>query len=208
MYSTPEASDPTLRTGVASCPPGSYCQGGVKYLCPAGRFGASFNSSTLTCDGPCVRFCCGVPAWVGRRVWRVRRSPLCCAAVLVLRQMAGRYCPSSGGTSNVGLLCGNASLYCPEGAAYQQFVSPGYFSTGGPNSSLQSAQVGHSCGLSTRLSRCLSALPPPSPARPPFVCSFFATRASTAWRVCEPPAPRELLAAPRGRRRCATHRAP
>ena len=36
------------------CPPGSYCEGGVRFSCPAGTFGASRGLATPTCSGKCA----------------------------------------------------------------------------------------------------------------------------------------------------------
>lgn len=36
------------------CPPGSYCEGGVRFSCPAGTFGASRGLATPTCSGNCA----------------------------------------------------------------------------------------------------------------------------------------------------------
>jgi len=36
----------------STCPPGSFCVGGVAYLCPAGRYGSSTGLSSNVCDGP------------------------------------------------------------------------------------------------------------------------------------------------------------
>mmetsp|Transcript_6735 Transcript_6735/g.11070 ORF Transcript_6735/g.11070 Transcript_6735/m.11070 type:complete len:1107 (+) Transcript_6735:128-3448(+) len=36
------------------CPPGSYCIGGVRHLCPGGRYGTIPQSTKPECDGPCV----------------------------------------------------------------------------------------------------------------------------------------------------------
>ena len=41
------------------CPAGSFCIGGIKSLCPAGRFGSRLGESNPLCEGPCMRgyFC-------------------------------------------------------------------------------------------------------------------------------------------------------
>ena len=59
MYSTLEGANATLRSGVASCPVGSFCQNGLRELCPTGRFGGSVNVTSNLCDGPCLagRYC-------------------------------------------------------------------------------------------------------------------------------------------------------
>ena len=50
---TPEFGDATLRTGQAVCVPGSYCQGGRRFLCPGGVFGYSYGLSSAACDQVC-----------------------------------------------------------------------------------------------------------------------------------------------------------
>lgn len=65
------------RSMQAICPPGSFCQEGVEYLCPAGYYGSSPGLSTMDCSGMCpagfycpagttayTRFSCGIsPAY-------------------------------------------------------------------------------------------------------------------------------------------------
>ncbi len=36
-FSVPESDDAALRKDALQCPPGSYCEAGVRYLCPSGR---------------------------------------------------------------------------------------------------------------------------------------------------------------------------
>lgn len=44
----------TVRTGELACPRGSYCVGGVRTACPAGRFGDVPGLFDETCSGPCA----------------------------------------------------------------------------------------------------------------------------------------------------------
>jgi hypothetical protein len=53
MYSTPDTAAMDVRTGVASCPLGSYCTAGVRTVCGAGQFGSAQNLTTSTCSGQC-----------------------------------------------------------------------------------------------------------------------------------------------------------
>lgn len=48
-----ENSAASRRWAERICPRGHYCVGGVKYICPAGRFGQFFGESTANCTGPC-----------------------------------------------------------------------------------------------------------------------------------------------------------
>ena len=50
-YSTPTAASASLRTGSSMCEAGSYCVSGVKYFCPAGRFGLSRGSTSSVRPG-------------------------------------------------------------------------------------------------------------------------------------------------------------
>jgi hypothetical protein len=52
-YSTPESAAVDQRSGVAVCPMGSYCVGGVRTLCAAGRFGATTGLTVSDCSGQC-----------------------------------------------------------------------------------------------------------------------------------------------------------
>mmetsp|Transcript_19575 Transcript_19575/g.32190 ORF Transcript_19575/g.32190 Transcript_19575/m.32190 type:complete len:581 (-) Transcript_19575:642-2384(-) len=45
--------DPMTRTSQVICPPGHYCSGGRKYICPAGRYAFVNGSSTSDCQGAC-----------------------------------------------------------------------------------------------------------------------------------------------------------
>jgi hypothetical protein len=54
MYSTPVTATVDVRTGAASCPPGSYCTGGDRSVCGAGQYGATWNLTTSTCSGQCA----------------------------------------------------------------------------------------------------------------------------------------------------------
>lgn len=40
-------------SGYSTCEPGSYCSGSLRYLCPAGRYGASFGLQNEFCSGNC-----------------------------------------------------------------------------------------------------------------------------------------------------------
>ncbi len=53
-------NDPTrFRTGQEVCPPGFYCQSGLKHKCPAGTFGETEGLVEIHCSGLCPRgfFC-------------------------------------------------------------------------------------------------------------------------------------------------------
>ena len=47
-------NSPTVRHSQAVCPVGSYCKGGERFLCPAGRFGNIEGDSRESCSGPCA----------------------------------------------------------------------------------------------------------------------------------------------------------
>ena len=52
-YSTPETPNTANRTGTLSCPAGSFCQYGLRALCPSGRFGADELETNSLCTAPC-----------------------------------------------------------------------------------------------------------------------------------------------------------
>ena len=45
----------TVRAAQAACPVGSYCRGGVRRECPAGRFGRASRLDDAACSGLCAR---------------------------------------------------------------------------------------------------------------------------------------------------------
>ena len=51
---TTGGTSPTTRTTALPCASGSYCIGGVRALCPAGRFGCANRLSDPACNGPCT----------------------------------------------------------------------------------------------------------------------------------------------------------
>ena len=53
-YSTPEDVDASLRSSARPCPSGSFCVGGVRAPCPAGRFGCADRLVVPGCNGPCT----------------------------------------------------------------------------------------------------------------------------------------------------------
>ena len=84
------------------CEPGYYCVGGLRYICPAGRYGSKRRAHSETvAEGP-LTACEGL-----------------CAT--------GYYCPE-GSTSPYALPCGAASKICPEGSAVPIDVAEGYYS--------------------------------------------------------------------------------
>ena len=41
------------RSTETACEPGRYCLGGLRYLCPPGRYSASYRETNPLCSGPC-----------------------------------------------------------------------------------------------------------------------------------------------------------
>ena len=54
-FYTPEDEHEELKTTQILCPPGSYCQKGLRAPCPASRFGSSSGQYDVHCDGTCSR---------------------------------------------------------------------------------------------------------------------------------------------------------
>ena len=50
-YST--NGEPRARANQSICEPGRYCEGGIKRLCPAGKFGATHGLASNECSGNC-----------------------------------------------------------------------------------------------------------------------------------------------------------
>lgn len=139
-YSTNGTS--TTRSAISPCPKGTWCSGGVKRLCAAGRYSA-FGSSTVECDGLCeAGFYClegssdpkqhSCPP--GRYGKLGMTSAACAGACL-----RGYYCPSNS-TLPWQNECGGEFFYCPPGSGSPIPVSRGYYSTGG-NSTTRFAQA-------------------------------------------------------------------
>jgi hypothetical protein len=54
-YTTPIGPSRAMnRSSQLECPRGSYCVGGIRRPCPAGRYGATTGLSTSACSGPCT----------------------------------------------------------------------------------------------------------------------------------------------------------
>lgn len=53
FYTMGGGKDNHTRYSQRICPPGSYCTGGIPYLCPRGRFGSTSGISLETCTGRC-----------------------------------------------------------------------------------------------------------------------------------------------------------
>ena len=49
-YTIPESASQSLRTGQIKCPRGDFCTEGIRYPCPAGRYG---NETSLVNCFPC-----------------------------------------------------------------------------------------------------------------------------------------------------------
>ncbi len=146
-YST--GGSPITRPAQTTCPPGSYCEGGVDRLCPAGRYGETSGLRTSDCSGPCdVGHYCPLGSVDARQV----KCP------------AGRYGKQGLGTSDCtgpckhGYFClegsvwenqnncGYNDVYCPVGSPHPRKVDPGYFSVGGHFNTRSGQQL---CDLNT-----------------------------------------------------------
>lgn len=45
--------DMLTRSSIEICPPGSYCKGGIKYICAEGLYGNTSGLASSNCSGPC-----------------------------------------------------------------------------------------------------------------------------------------------------------
>jgi hypothetical protein len=65
FFTTPiGAGRATNRSSQVECPRGSYCIGGIRTLCPAGRYGSTTGLTSPGCTGPCTAgFYCKIGAW-------------------------------------------------------------------------------------------------------------------------------------------------
>ncbi len=158
-YSAPLSAPPELRSEQLPCEPGYFCVQGVRYPCPAGRFGSDARLTDDTCTGPCTAgYFCGSGAMVPNET--------ACGSAAV-------YCPEGSGgplrvpdgeySAGVSLETGNRSVACPPGSYCEQGVrrdcpagtfgcsirlstrqcsgncSAGYFCTAGATSNVEQA---------------------------------------------------------------------
>ncbi|DAZ95639.1 TPA: hypothetical protein N0F65_002268 [Lagenidium giganteum] len=111
------------------CPPGSYCTGGVAYLCPAGTYGDKQGLSTPACSGWCQD---GYICPEGST--SVTQSP--CPAGTYSQNglfcspcLPGYWC-EDGSPDPKQHECGADDLYCPLGSDSASVVLDGYFAVG------------------------------------------------------------------------------
>ena len=107
--------------------PGTFCTGGVRSLCTAGRYGATAGMSSAACSGMCAAGRAGI-------VDGLTNSS--CSGECE----AGFYCPA-GSTSFTAVPCGNAGVYCPPASGGPTTVSAGYYSSGGSSSTTNTGQT-------------------------------------------------------------------
>ena len=110
-YSTPEEA--ALKTGELICPKGHYCQNGIKYACPAGRYNS--DTGQETCENKCrAGFFCpeGSKSPTANPCYPDPLNP-----------------PSH-----------PAEYYCVEGTAFPESVAIGHFTT--PEESADNARTG------------------------------------------------------------------
>ena len=55
MHGNNHSESATTRTKQLRCPIGSYCQNGIRKVCPAGRYGRKDSLSSPSCSGACLR---------------------------------------------------------------------------------------------------------------------------------------------------------
>eukprot|EP00644_Phytophthora_capsici_P013892 jgi/Phyca11/119984/e_gw1.40.311.1 len=117
------------RTDETICPPGSYCAGGVQYLCPEGTYGSAPGLASKTCSGKCQDGYVCPPGSSSAQA-----TP--CPAGTYSRN--GKFCASCspGYWCEVGSpdpqqhKCGADNKYCPLGSSAAQTVRNGYYATG------------------------------------------------------------------------------
>ena len=97
-----DTSAQNTQTGEEQCEPGTYCVGGVRFLCPPGKYGASAGATTSECSG---KTHAGFFSFLERET---NPRPNRCAV--------GKSDP--------------LSWYCPSGSTRPHPVSSGYFSVG------------------------------------------------------------------------------
>ena len=144
------------------CSPGHYCPANstspTQVPCPEGSYGESPGLGNSACTAPCPP---------GHYCPLASISPTPCAGGLFgiatgLSEEScsgqcrpGHFCPA-GSTSSKQYECGNATVYCPAGAALPTPVSTGFYSTGGEDPRTLTEQrvceVGHYCKDGQRFS--------------------------------------------------------
>ncbi|GMF34147.1 unnamed protein product [Phytophthora fragariaefolia] len=123
------ATQAGLRTDEIVCPKGSYCIGGVPYLCPEGTYGGTTGLASKLCSGKCQD---GYVCPEGST--SLKQSP--CPAGLYSQN--GKYCsPCSPGywcdaasPDPRQHACGADNTFCPLGSSVAQAVLDGYYAVG------------------------------------------------------------------------------
>ncbi len=92
------------------CEPGYYCQEGLKYPCPEGRY----TDVAGTTDAQCLDTC-GPGAGI----------EMSCKLVLY-HAFSGYYC-TGGSSTPYQHECGSPAVYCPRGSSYPHKVHNGFY---------------------------------------------------------------------------------
>lgn len=112
------------RVGQAISPAGTYSLGGVMYSCPAGRYGTSTGSVSVTCDGGCADGYVCPPGSTAPNATACPTGAYCANATLFLCP-AGRYNNNVGASNVTGCsLCGANTFSTAVGAVSPDVCTP------------------------------------------------------------------------------------
>jgi hypothetical protein len=123
-YST--MSSENVRIDQLICPLGSYCVGGIAYLCPPGTYGATQGLSSSACSGRCQQgYICP------RGSSSVTQSPCPAGSYsqngINCAPCAPGYWCNSGSPSRQQNQCGSDYSYCPLGSSSALSAVTGYY---------------------------------------------------------------------------------
>jgi hypothetical protein len=117
-YST--QGEPVTRANQSICEPGRYCVGGIKRMCPPGKFGATAGLASAGCSGECfLGHYCPINSTSGKQVecpagkfggTRGLRKPYCSGPC-----SENFYCPNAS-ISSKEIDCPGANYICPVGS--------------------------------------------------------------------------------------------
>jgi hypothetical protein len=111
-FSTPVTDREVNRWGHAPCPAGSYCVGGVRTLCPGGRFGNATSMTLPACTGPCSAGYYCPPGAISRDQFQCGASAVYCP---VGSETPSQALPGEYTTGGVSASTRSAAAPCPSG---------------------------------------------------------------------------------------------
>ncbi|KAJ0392262.1 hypothetical protein P43SY_006024 [Pythium insidiosum] len=128
-YFTVTAATGDVRVDQQVCPIGSYCVGGIAYLCPPGTYGSVTGLTSAACSGRCQDgYTCAAgstsPTQTPCPAGHYARNGVSCAPC-----SPGYWC-TSGSPDPMQNACGSDTAFCPLGSSGPQSVAAGHYAVG------------------------------------------------------------------------------